>query len=318
MPNLINPMKVLLRLIRIENLVLLAGMQLLVRYGFLKPQGIDLALNHFQFACLVLSTVLIAAAGYIINDVYDQDTDAVNKPKRRIVGITMSETMAYNYYVGFNIVGVGLGFYLSQVILRPSFAVLFILVAALLFLYASQWKGMLIVGNLVVALTLAISVWIIGIFDIFPATYSKNQESMALVFSILNDYALLALMVNFLREMVKDLQDVPGDQAAGIRTLPVAWGISKSTRLAAMLHLIPVVLVFWYINTYLMASDLYGITVYLLLFVVAPLIFTAISLWNASTPKQFQLISNVLKMVIIMGIISLWILQYNIQYNAAT
>lgn len=311
-------MKTLLRLIRIENLLLLAGMQLLVRYGFLKPQGIDLALNNFQFACLVLSTVLIAAAGYIINDVYDQDTDAVNKPKRRIIGTKLSETAAYNYYVGFNIVGVGLGFYLSQVILRPSFAVLFILVAALLFLYASQWKGMLIVGNLVVALTLAISVWIIGIFDIFPATYSENQKAMALVFSILNDYALLALMVNFLREMVKDLQDVPGDQAAGIRTLPVVWGIAKSTRLAAVLHLIPVVLVFWYINTYLMASDLIGITAYLLLFVVAPLIFTAISLWNASTPQQFRLVSNVLKAVIVMGIISLWILQYNIQYNAAT
>lgn len=311
-------MKSLLKLIRIENLVLLALMQLLVRYGFLKQQGIALALNDWQFGCLVLSTVLIAAAGYIINNIYDQETDAINKPQQRIVGTKMSETAAYNYYVGFNIVGVGLGFYLSQVILRPSFAVLFILVAALLFLYATQWKGMIILGNLVVALILAISVWIIGVFDIFPATYEANQKEMALVFSVLNDYALLALMVNFIREMVKDLQDFKGDKTVGIRTLAVVWGVHKTARLTAVVHIIPLTLLLWYVNKYLMASNLLIITGYLLFLVIAPLVFTAVSLWKAQTKEQFGQSAQVLKWVIVFGILSLMVLQFNIHYNAAS
>ena len=61
-----------LKLIRYQNLLLLAFMQLIFRYGFLKMQNISLALTDFQYALLVLSTVLIAAAGYIINDISDQ------------------------------------------------------------------------------------------------------------------------------------------------------------------------------------------------------------------------------------------------------
>ena len=174
-----------LKLIRYQNLLLLAFMQFVFRYGFLKWQNVPLSLADWQYALLVLSTVLIAAGGNVINDIFDQETDEDNKPEKVIVGNTISEAMAYNIYVALNITGVGIGFYLSNVIMKPGFATIFILIAALLYLYATSLKQMLLVGNLIVALLLSFSVIIIGIYDLFPATYDGNREEMSTLFSIL-------------------------------------------------------------------------------------------------------------------------------------
>ena len=111
-----------LKLIRYQNLIMLAFMQLVFKYGFLKLQKIPLALNDWQYLLLVLSTVLIAAAGYVINNIFDQDTDLENKPNNLIVGKSISETSAYNIYAVLNITGVAIGFYLSNVISKPGFA----------------------------------------------------------------------------------------------------------------------------------------------------------------------------------------------------
>ena len=160
-----------LKLIRYQNLLLLAFMQLIFRYGFLKFQNIFLSLAEWQYALLVLSTVLIAAAGYVINDIMDQETDNENKPGNSIVGHDISEARAYNIYVGLNIIGVGIGFYLSNVIQKPSFVAIFIVIAATLYIYATSLKQMLLVGNIIVALLLSVSVLIIGVFDLLPATF---------------------------------------------------------------------------------------------------------------------------------------------------
>ena len=91
-----------LKLIRYQNLLLLAFMQLIFRYGFLKLQNIPLALNDFQYVLLVLSTVLIAAAGYVINDIFDQETDYYNRPNTLIIGKSVTEKAAYNLYFILN------------------------------------------------------------------------------------------------------------------------------------------------------------------------------------------------------------------------
>ena len=129
-----------LRLIRYQNLLMLALMQLIFRHGFLELQNIPLALSDWQYGILVLATVCIAAGGYIINNIFDVETDAENKPENVIVGKFISETKAYNLYIGFTVIGVAMGFYLSNVINKPSFASLFIVIAATLYFYATSLK----------------------------------------------------------------------------------------------------------------------------------------------------------------------------------
>ena len=303
-----------LKLIRYPNLLMLAFMQLIFRYGFLKLQNIPLALNDWQYGLLVLSTVLIAAGGYVINNIFDQDTDNDNKPNNVIVGKSISETNAYSIYVALNITGVSIGFYLSNVIAKPGFASLFILIAATLYFYAVNWKQMLLIGNFIVALLLSFSVIIIGIFDLFPVVNQSNQPLMANLFSILIDYAVFSFMINFIREIVKDLEDVNGDYNQGMRTLPIILGISRTAKVVSILSFIPVCAILLYINNYLM--PLLFVTIYMLLFVVGPLLYFSIKIWSASSQKEFHVLSLLLKWILLFGILSILVISLNMKYNA--
>ena len=305
-----------LKLVRYQNLLLLAFMQLIFRYGFLKLQSIPLALNHFQYGLLVLSTVLIAAAGYIINDILDQETDYDNRPENTIVGRLVSEKTAYNMYFVLNILGVGIGYYLANVIQRPSFAGLFIIISATLYMYATNLKQMLLIGNIIVALLLSLSVLIIGLFDLLPATGGDNIKVMGDVFTILIHYAIFTFIINLIREIVKDMEDVEGDYNQGMSTLPIAIGIHKTSKIVFSLGIIATLLLLLYINVNLMESKLYYAVVYALLLIVAPMIFFIVKIWTAKTKQEFHLLSTVLKWIIFFGILSVLIITLNIKHNA--
>ena len=307
-------MMAFLNLIRYRNLLMLAMMQLIFRYGFLKLQAVPLALNDWQYLLLVLATVCIAAGGYLINNVFDQGTDSHNKPADVIVGTKISETKAYNYYIALNIIGVGSGFYLSNYIQKPGFAALFVVIAATLYLYASTFKRSLLVGNFIVALLLAMSVVVVGIFDLYPIITIENRPLMATIFQVLLDYALFAFMINLIREIVKDLEDVNGDYNSGMNTLPIAVGVARTSKIVFWISLIPIACLLYYIQSYIF--HLLYATIYCLLFIVAPLIYFTIKMWSATTQKQFAHLSTVLKWVMFFGILSIYIITLNIKANA--
>jgi 4-hydroxybenzoate polyprenyltransferase len=303
-----------LKLIRYQNLLMLAFMQLIFRYGFLKLQNIPLALTDWQYLLLVLSTVLIAAGGYIINNIFDQNTDNDNKPNSVIVGKSISEANAYSIYVSLNSIGVSIGFYLSNVIEKPGFAAIFILIAATLYFYATSLKQMMLIGNIIVALLLSFSIIIIGVFDLFPVVNPENQPLMANLFSILIDYSIFAFCINFIREIVKDLEDMDGDYNQGMSTLPIIIGKSRTVKIVFGLSLMPLFLMLFYINQYLF--PLVFVTVFMLIFVVAPLLFFIVKIWNAKSQKEFYNLSMLLKWILFFGIVSILIISLNMKYNA--
>jgi 4-hydroxybenzoate polyprenyltransferase len=293
---------------------MLGLMQLIFRYGFLKLENIPLALADWQYLLLVLSTVLLAAGGYVINNIFDQATDHDNKPDTVIVGRSISEAHAYNLYVALNITGVGIGFYLSNVIQKPGFASIFIMIAAALYFYATSLKQMVLIGNIVVAALLSCSVIIIGIFDLFPVITPENQPMMANLFSILLDFAVFAFMINFIREIVKDLEDVNGDYNQGMSTLPIVLGISRTAKITFGLSFIPILVILVYINTYLIPL-LYA-TIYMFLFILGPLFYFMIKIWTAKKQKEFHSLSLLLKWILFFGILSVLVISLNIKYNA--
>lgn len=305
-----------LKLIRFQNLLMIALMQCIIRYGFLKLQKVELALADWQFALLVLSTVFIAAGGYIINDIMDQETDSINRPNQVIVGRSISESMAYNLYFGFTIAGALIGFYLSNLIYRDNFFGIFIITSLLLYIYATSFKQIAVIGNILVSLALALSVIIVGLFDIIPATDQVNRFQMMLWLELLFDYAVFAFLLNFIREIIKDLEDINGDYNQGMRTLPIVLGVSRTAKVVAVITAIATVILLWYINNHLMDSGLYIATIYALVFLVSPLIFAVVKVWTATTQKEFHLLSNVLKAIIFFGILFILIVNLNIKFNA--
>ena len=291
-------------------------MQLIFRYGFLKLQRIPLALTDWQYCILVLATVCIAAGGYIINNIFDVETDTESKPKNVLVGTFISEAKAYNLYIGLTVIGVVMGFYLSNVINKPSFASIFIVIAATLYFYATSLKQSLLIGNFIVALLLSFSVIIIGIFDLFPVLTTENSPVLRLLFGILMDYAIFAFIINCIREIVKDLEDIKGDVNQGMNTLPIVLGVQRTAKLVFAFSFIPVVLILNYINTNLFSYELIYGTLYGLVFILAPLLYFTVQIWSAKTTKDFHHLSTVLKWILFFGILSIVVISLNIKYNA--
>lgn len=305
-----------LRLIRYQNLLMLALMQLIFHYGFLQKQIVnlapELALNDWQFFLLVLSTVCIAGGGYLINDVFDKNIDRINKPERVIIDKHITEATAYNFYIVLNVIGVGIGFYLSNHIGKPSFSTIFILIAATLYLYAMSLKKSLLVGNILIAAMLAISVLIVGIFDLLPIITPENQHSLGNLFKIIIDYAVFAFLINLIREIVKDMEDIEGDLDSGSKSLPIVLGMNKTKILLSVLLTISVLVLGWYSYAYFFENDLYIVLVYVLALVLTPLVYVVIRLWEAKQKKDFTHLSLVLKAIILFGILSLLVIIYSV------
>ena len=300
-----------LKLIRYQNLLMLAFMQLVFRYLFLAQSYVDLALTDFNYILLVIATVCIAAGGYVINNIMDQDTDEIAKPQNRVVGVSISETVAYNWYIGLTIVGVGIGFYLSNVIYKATFASMFILVATLLYMYATSFKQIPVLGNVVVALMLSTSIIIIGLFDILPAIDADNRFRMKEAFDILMHYAIFAFIINLIREIVKDMEDMDGDYQSGINTLPNAIGIQKTKIIVGVLTVISIGILAYYVNSNLFELDY--VVYYAMILIVGPLIYFGVKLLNATTKKEFHHLSLVLKIILFFGILSVAVIVFNLK-----
>ena len=286
----------------------IALVQVSIKYVLFQPFGVDTALTNFSFALLVIATICIAAAGNIINDIYDVEIDKVNKPNKVVIGKRISERNANRLFVLFNIVGVAIGFYLANSIGKPSFAALFIVFSALLYLYASYLKGILLIGNLLVSALVAMSLIIVALFDLFPAITPQNQATQSAVFKIVLQYALFALFINFIREIIKDLQDINGDKKGGMNTLPIALGRKRTISIVFILVVFMTLGVVYY-----MYENLYNqqtLLLYFLFAIVAPLLYFCIKSWEADSPKEYGFLSKLLKIIMFLGICSIPLYQF--------
>ncbi|MEW4922614.1 geranylgeranylglycerol-phosphate geranylgeranyltransferase [Algibacter sp. 2305UL17-15] len=292
-----------LSLIRWKNLGMIAIVQLLIKYALLEPFGVNTALDGLGITLLVLATIAIAGAGNIINDIYDVETDSINKPEKVIVGKTISEKSAYNLFIIFNVIGVGLGFYLSSSVGKSAYFSIFVVISALLYIYSSYLKQILIIGNVVVSMLVAASILIVGLFELTPNITPGNRDIQLVFFKILLDYALFAFIINLLREIAKDIEDIDGDYKVGMNTLPIAIGRERAKNVLIILNVIPLVIIIHYVISELYKQQIS--VIYFLVFIIGPLIYISIKLFGAKAKEDFHHISTVYKLVLFFGMLSL-------------
>ncbi|BAO76944.1 similar to (S)-2,3-di-O-geranylgeranylglyceryl phosphate synthase [Winogradskyella sp. PG-2] len=291
---------------------MIALVQYLIKYALLLPffesHGVITTLKPLGFSILVIATVLIAAGGYVINDIYDIETDKVNKPDQLIIGEHITEKNALTLFIILNVIGVGLGYYLSNGIGKSEFFVIFIIASALLYIYSSYLKQMLLVGNVVVSLVVALSMLMVGIFELLPAITETNRAVQITFFKIILDYAIFAFMINFIRELVKDIQDIDGDHKAGMQTLPIVLGRERANKIVFVLSLIPLLSVIYYVVINLFKQT--EIVGYFLVLVIAPLIYVSIKLFSAEQKPHYKHISLILKLIMLTGMLSMFLYKY--------
>ncbi len=278
-------------------------MQCIIMFGFFKPFDIELSLSSLGFTFLVIATVFIAAGGYIINDIIDVTADKINKPKKRIIGVSIDPRRAKFFYYIFTYVGVGFGFVITAVLKEPLYFLIFPGIAFLLYLYSRFLRKIAFVGNLLVSLTVALSIMIVGIFELFSIDGYYDNELKAFLLDIILNISIAAFLINLIREIVKDIEDIQGDHVARYRTLPIILGAQRTARIASILCLITLTLISWYTFTFLYDHKL---TVAVLFFgVIAPLGYVATRLWEDDKKSHFTRLSLILKVIMFIGILTI-------------
>lgn len=299
-----------LRLIRFHNLIIVAGTLYLVRYSVLAPilkyGKLSLQLDGFLFFLLVLSTVFITSAGYVINDYFDRKTDLVNKPDSVIVGKKINRRYAMAFHIVFNVLGILIGFYISLSIGEPFLSLIFITVSGLLWFYSTTYKKQLLMGNLIVAFLTALIPLIVLFFE-YPLLKSEYSNLFTAFGSIIKymiswvtGYAGFAFLLTLAREIIKDTEDFEGDSAYGNQTIPIVLGTGYTKGIIVTLFVFTLVAIFYIYFTYLTNKfTLYFILVALFI----PIIFIIYKIIRAQNKKDYHVSSLLTKIIMINGLL---------------
>jgi 4-hydroxybenzoate polyprenyltransferase len=288
-----------LNLIRWKNLLIIMVMQACV-LAFIcahevSPEPLFSTLDTYYFHSLIAllaATVPIAAAGNIINDIYDRRIDAVNKPDRNAVGAHISLKNAWRLWTLLNGAGIIAGYILS-----PPLGLINLGVAILLWLYSFRLKCIPVLGNLVVAFCMGLSVWV--------TSFAQDYCDLFGLFI----YSFFAALTGLIREMVKDLEDIEGDSVNKCNTLPVAVGRSFAKNLTAATQFFATLAIA--AESYMMVRLFPDWHLYYFGFaVVLPMLILFVAITLAKTKKDYSRISTGLKLVMLLGLAYLPIAYY--------
>ena len=301
-----------LKLVRVPNLFFIVLTQFLFYYCILLPllRSADAVavIEPVQFILLSAASVLIAAAGYIINDYFDVNIDQVNKPKKNVVDLIVSRRWAILWHFVLSGIGVLLSLYISWktglwYIVLANFACAF-----LLFGYSISLKQKLLSGNILISV---LTSWVILIlclseFRLSPGETVDNglllaqNKIMRLGFL----YGGFAFILTLIREAIKDMEDMEGDARYGSRTMPIVWGI-PATKVYVAVWMIVLLALLILIQVYIIRFHWWWPILYCTILIILPLAYTFLKLFKAMTPAQFHYLSSVTKTVMLTGILSM-------------
>lgn len=302
-------------LVRFPNLLIIAFTQYAMRYLLMEPllpsDTFELQFGDFQFALLVFSTMLIAAAGYIINDYFDTRADLINKPARVVVGVKISRKVAMILHATLNIFGVGIGVYLAFYVGLPSLSLVFVLSTGLLWFYSTNYKKQFLVGNLAVAFLTGLVPLMVVLFEIpllnmeYGEVMIRYDADFNYLFAWVSAFSFFAFITTLIREIIKDAEDFEGDMAYGMKTIPIILGAFWTRIVVVVLIAVTlfalIFLLFKYIYFSVDPAD-YISLVYFSLFLLLPLIVLAIQVMTAGDKRGYHRASRLIKLVMLSGI----------------
>ncbi len=304
-------MKAILKLVRIQNLLIVAATQYLMRFAIIRPilaiNDFELQLSELDFFILVLSTVCITAAGYVINDYFDTKTDTFNKPEKVVVDKIVSRRGAMALHIVLNIIGIIGGFYVSWVIGHLKFGFIFILITGILWYYSTTYKRQFFIGNLLVAILTAMVPLLVILYELplltreYSAILIENNANLNHVLYWVLAFSFFAFITTLIREIIKDTEDFEGDSAYGRNTLPIVLGINY-TKLILLVLIAGTLAAFVLIYLkYLLGSSL--TFWYLILVEVLPFIYLSYRIIRANSKKDYTFASGFLKLIMLGGLL---------------
>jgi len=269
------------------------------------------------FLLLVISTLMIAASGNIINDYFDVKADRVNKPEKLIIDRFIKRRWAILFNWTFNAVGLSIALVLSYILNNWYLAFISFISINLLFFYSLYFKRKFLIGNLIVAFLTAIVP-----LQMFIFSYSFNYGHCAGGWTF-NDYMYIfryeiffycgfAFMLNFIREIIKDMADVKGDLLLFSSTLPIKMGF-RNTKIVLFVLYAATIFVMTFCTYYLFteeSSDYYiypfrtSPAVYTILLCFISFLGSLFFLFRFNRRKYYVISSNLIKIAMFFGLLT--------------
>jgi 4-hydroxybenzoate polyprenyltransferase len=304
------------RLIRWPNLVFIFLTQLLFYYCMLLPcfavpqTGVyPNKLQPVLFYLLTSSSVLIAAAGYIINDYFDLNIDRVNKPDRMVVEKIIKRRWTIIWHWVLSGLGVLLSLYVSWKVRNPVVGLANLGCVILLWFYSTTFKRKLLIGNVVISLLTA---WVILVLYVAEFRLQEFRDAAySHILSRLFKFAILyggfAFIISLVREVVKDIEDMEGDARYGCRTMPIVWGVNVAKVFAGTwLAVLTGALII--IQFYGLQHAWWPVVLYCLILLDLPLLWILRRLYQARAKTDYHRLSGAVKGVMLAGILSMLII----------
>lgn len=320
-----------LNLVRWKNLLIAGGSVLLMKYAVfhsainhLFPLS-EASLSFSDTLLLAISVMLIAAAGYIVNDINDVKADQINKPDKVLIGNNISVKLATNLYYALNIIGLFLGAYIGKIVGNYKLALLHVVAIGILWIYSSFVKNTFLVGNVLVAISSAL---VPLTYFLFESLGYVNEYGNVLVqvyktkmggpIEVLYDFSIglaaFGFIISLIREIIKDLQDYRGDQFVGANTLPIVVGDKIAKYIVTALCIMFAGLVGYIMYTKLTIPPFDGLALktYVWLLVIAPVGDVIWGVLKASDPQDYQRPSNTCKFIMVSGTLITLMYAFNV------
>ena len=317
---MLKKIKIILRLIRWQNLAIIILFQYLLRYGildaFLFPDHPRMMSGLFDFSILVAATVLLIIGGYLINDYFDIRIDSVNKPEGNPVGTAIrgrSIILAHLLVNGFAIM---MGFYLATRLRSVNFGLIFPFVTVLLWLYSARYKRTPVWGNLVVAILSALVIFMVWYFEFLhlrltPSDFSRVVPELTETNRYFFAYGLFAFLVSFFSEIIKDMEDIAGDEEYGSRTLPIVIGIKRSNYVVTLLVSLTILFLAFGQWTFFNRGWMM-VFWYFLIVIQLPMVYLLYKLYRTEKREDYHFLSNLCKLIMVAGILSIQLISSGI------
>jgi 4-hydroxybenzoate polyprenyltransferase len=288
-----------LKLVRWKNLSILLFCQLLFKYFVFPFFNTTSLLTIFEFTLLLISTIFIAAGGYVINDIFDVDCDLINKPKQSFIPSKISIKTAKKSYWILSSIGIILGILLSFQRDLPYYSFLFLGIVSLLYFYSSHLKKIAFIGNLTIAILVSSCLLVFALFD---TTLLDNSMGIYYLWV----FTFFSFCINLLREIIKDIEDIKGDYNTGMKTLPIVLGVERTKKAILILSLVPL-----YFSIHFLTTDLKNNSwaqVYFSIFILIPLFYFIYKTHNSTKSKEFKQLSKLLKWILIFGLLLIFLI----------
>ena len=295
------------QLIRYKNLLMVLLTMILTKYALINSFISNPSLTSIDFIILSLSILFITAGGYIINDLYDIEADTINKPLKVYISKSISKKNAWVIYILSSTLGVILGIYLSVIKNSDFLSFYFIGTTLLLFLYSVLLKKQVFIGNLCISLLVALPIYLLYKFDSNSKTISNILQYFFLSIAVFY-YMFFAFLTTMIREIIKDIEDINGDYTVKLKTLPILIGKTRARNISIFLSVVLLLFLFLVSSNYFISKKYFLGTIMLMIsIIVVHFIFKS---WNASTKKQFHYLSNLMKLIMFTGILSMILFKF--------